>query len=576
MKIFRISAILIWVVCTQFAALAQQAYYHPSGDYFFTIPTDWDTIPAKEIISMSRMLNPTADATGQEAFDGGLTYFNDSSDYFLTPYVLFKYYKEPNVMQLSIAELEEELSLGFRQLNQQLYLDFLNQRRIDLQRKAIFFDYSMASEPDSLRLISGYFIGPRGVVSVICYAHHSEYLYFREDFSTLFESVNVPFSYQDDSLEAKEEIDTYDEDWLSDGGIYEPGNDSKNNLLIFIISILVLILVAGFLVLRWRKKKARLVQSPGERSEKEVAPVARRAGKMYKRTGIFLVIFSLILGQLSRLAEAEVALSIWVFSISLFFLGVFLFWRGRQFSDKAMAEEVLHDTKPDVLYLRAFKADPTMYKKIFSAVLTPNLVSGLTTEEEQLREAVAPFGDLVAIGKPGEGLPTPGAARLYASNEEWQEIVTEKMREATLVIIRAGEGSGLYWELTQAFNIVDPQKLLILVMGLKKQEYNSFSLQAQSIFGVAFPTVKKMKKVVFIRFSKDWIPEVLVPKIPYFRRSAYRPLGRIFKYGLAPVYRHFNIMWEPAKISWLTVVSVVILILFGLLFLSLFITSLYG
>jgi hypothetical protein len=38
--------------------------------------------------------------------------------------------------------------------------------------------------------------------------------------------------------------------------------------------------------------------------------------------------------------------------------------------------------------------------------------SGWLTDVERLREMLQPFGDLVAIGKPGETLPTPGAARL--------------------------------------------------------------------------------------------------------------------------------------------------------------------
>ena len=45
---------------------------------------------------------------------------------------------------------------------------------------------------------------------------------------------------------------------------------------------------------------------------------------------------------------------------------------------------------------------------------------------------------VVAIGKPGEDLPTPGAARIYVSDEEWKEEVKRRMRAARLVVIRAG------------------------------------------------------------------------------------------------------------------------------------------
>src|SRR5207247_1203586 len=39
---------------------------------------------------------------------------------------------------------------------------------------------------------------------------------------------------------------------------------------------------------------------------------------------------------------------------------------------------------------------------------------------EPLAEVLRPFGDLVAIGRAGEQLPTPGAARIYASDAKWK------------------------------------------------------------------------------------------------------------------------------------------------------------
>ena len=63
-------------------------------------------------------------------------------------------------------------------------------------------------------------------------------------------------------------------------------------------------------------------------------------------------------------------------------------------------------------------------------------MSGFSNEEEDLAEAVRPIGDLVAVGQPGEPLPLPGAARMYWTNDEWQDAVLKRMREAPLVIIR--------------------------------------------------------------------------------------------------------------------------------------------
>jgi CheY-like chemotaxis protein len=74
--------------------------------------------------------------------------------------------------------------------------------------------------------------------------------------------------------------------------------------------------------------------------------------------------------------------------------GVLLHFRGRQQAAKAVAAGFsgpLHDSRPDVLYLRSFEADPaTPFKKLFS---------GFTTEEEQLADVLRPFGDMIAIGR---------------------------------------------------------------------------------------------------------------------------------------------------------------------------------
>src|SRR5262245_32747131 len=96
----------------------------------------------------------------------------------------------------------------------------------------------------------------------------------------------------------------------------------------------------------------------------------------------------------------------------------------------------LNDDRPDVLYLRCFHTD----------AFRPGLDLRLATEEEDLEAAVSPLGDLIAIGRPGESLPTPGAARMYCTEDEWQNAVCQRMRVAPLVIIRAGQGDGLLWE----------------------------------------------------------------------------------------------------------------------------------
>jgi hypothetical protein len=125
--------------------------------------------------------------------------------------------------------------------------------------------------------------------------------------------------------------------------------------------------------------------------------------------------------------------------------GMVLHFRGRQQAAKSRTEGAgspIRDSKADVLYLRSFRTDASTRIKI--------LASGLATEEEQLADVLRPFGDLIAIGRPGEPLPIPGAARMYATDSEWKSVVLDRMRSAPLVVIRAGTGPGLLWEVGQA------------------------------------------------------------------------------------------------------------------------------
>jgi hypothetical protein len=129
--------------------------------------------------------------------------------------------------------------------------------------------------------------------------------------------------------------------------------------------------------------------------------------------------------------------------------------------------------------------------------------SGWLTDEEQLGEVLHPFGDLVAIGKPGETLPTPGAARLYASDAEWKKVVTDQMQTARLVVIRAGTNEGLLWELKQAVQVRNPKKLLILILVMGKKDYESFRKEADRIFNAIFPKFHDLKRfgTIFWIFS---------------------------------------------------------------------------
>ena len=220
-----------------------------------------------------------------------------------------------------------------------------------------------------------------------------------------------------------------------------------------------------------------------------MARAPRSSGTTWKITGVALLVLGMVsvsalpstISTISTInwMNSKFLLPIYILPSILMWSGAFLYWRGRQYAAQRLAESVIPDAKPHLLYLRPFRSDFTIAKALFHGLET--------SEEEQLADVLQPFGELEAIGRPGESLPTPGAARIYASDDEWRDVVKRQMQASRLVVIRAGVGENVLWELTQAVRSLEPQKLLILVLKMKAQDYESFRTKANPILGVSLP-----------------------------------------------------------------------------------------
>jgi len=273
---------------------------------------------------------------------------------------------------------------------------------------------------------------------------------------------------------------------------------------------------------------------------------------MVAATGVMLLITGLLSGVVLRFVpEAPLVLSF--APLGLLVTGGFVFFRGRQYAAQASAENVFHPGAPTVLYLRPFTSDVSTAGQTFSAILTPSLYQGWSTEEEQLADVFRPFGSFVAIGQPGERLPLPGAARQYADHGEWQEVVTDMMRAAQLVVIKAGDSPGILWELGRAWQTVAPHRLLVLVLRISSARYERFRADAGRTLGVPLPQHRPRSllgiRAGFIRFSPASVAEYVPVRAPMLRRALYKPMRRMFAHALRPVYEDHAIPWSPPPVS---------------------------
>src|SRR5205085_2988295 len=99
-------------------------------------------------------------------------------------------------------------------------------------------------------------------------------------------------------------------------------------------------------------------------------------------------------------------------------------------------DTILYDNRAPILYLRPFSHDMRA---------TPHGIFKKPSEMI-LRAALENVGPLIAVGKPGEGLPPLGATRIYFLQSEWKDRVAEVMSISRLVIIETGN-------ITSNFNI---------------------------------------------------------------------------------------------------------------------------
>ena len=274
-------------------------------------------------------------------------------------------------------------------------------------------------------------------------------------------------------------------------------------------------------------------------------------GTRLKRAAIALFVLCVLLAAALSVTDLpSEAVDFLVVPFAL--IGMLLHFKGRQYAAKSLARaSPSGGSRPHVLYLRSFDTDPsTQFKK---------LASGFTSEEEQLGDVLGKFGDLIAIGRPGEPLPLPGAERIYAKESEWRAVVLDRMRTARLVVIRAGTGPALAWEVGQAFAVLRPKQMVFLVLNQSLQDYRVFADQVRERARIALPTIEpcgpmwtfadaryNSTKALpgFIAFSDDWVPAFL--PLPFtLTRVGYGDLKKPFNAALRPMFERHGLEWHP-------------------------------
>jgi hypothetical protein len=244
-------------------------------------------------------------------------------------------------------------------------------------------------------------------------------------------------------------------------------------------------------------------------------------------------------------------------------LGNYCLSTGRKIRVQSAQPLAESDPRPPVLYLRSFKDDPVAAQGPQFVMPTGGAVGGLltsfvgaiTTEEEQLAKAMDDIGPMLAIGKPGEALPELGARRIYVSDAEWQTRVRELMSRARLVVLRAGETAGFWWEVERVAREIAPEKILFLLPQDAKQ-YEAFRQKAQTLLPCQLPpypskagsAIGSIRAILF--FESNWTPHL----VPVQRTGQSVDWVREFKRSLEPLFNQLQIQWSKPSgnfVHWL-------------------------
>ncbi|MGZ8566595.1 MAG: hypothetical protein ACXWXS_06050 [Actinomycetota bacterium] len=156
--------------------------------------------------------------------------------------------------------------------------------------------------------------------------------------------------------------------------------------------------------------------------------------------------------QRAGVDPALLDLAILVAGVCLLILGGFAVRLARTWARTSAERLRARDRRPPILYLRSFEDDALRLPAVVSArrpFLELFAVRGSDPFEEAIAWQVAPYGPVVAIGRPGRSLRSLGAARDHLADDVWRQGVAERMASARAIVVIIGATEGLHWEVAQ-------------------------------------------------------------------------------------------------------------------------------
>lgn len=274
-------------------------------------------------------------------------------------------------------------------------------------------------------------------------------------------------------------------------------------------------------------------------SRRGVLPwTANKLGRNLKSCGFLLATLGLGSCYMARGfgSERKIAVIIYLCGIAMGAVGSILAVLGELLDRKDAKEQLQSDTRAPILFLRPFRRESAAllerlarFISYFGGVLAKNRL----TPEEHLSEILSRFGPFIALGRPGEILSTPGAARDYVDDSEWKDQILDWIERSSLIVIQIGATRSLEWEIAQATKLKNSSELLIYLPGPDSSFMASISSRwrnarykefKEAVAGdLDLPDSSLLKQTRFIWFNPDGSP-LLLQGAPRSWKSSWKGL----------------------------------------------------
>lgn len=136
---------------------------------------------------------------------------------------------------------------------------------------------------------------------------------------------------------------------------------------------------------------------------------------------------------------------------------------------------------------------------------------GASSSEESVARYFQKHGPVIAIGKPGERLASPGAARMYVDDAHWQETILYELQRAQAVVMQPAPSDGVRWELCHIRQLVNPHRVLFCLISYWRNPEsfeNLWNVVIQTM-GVNLPRIiPYLPQPTFVYFDSQWNPNV--------------------------------------------------------------------